>query len=294
MAVVPQIQATIKFIESNRNPANFSPNANSIAIRYNKAMVITSLKDRQKYQSICTLSVAILREIYEITKPGITTIELDNKAGELLRKNSARSSFFGVKGEYNSYRYNMCIAVNDVVVHGVPNKTELKPGDIVKLDFGLIKDSFYTDHCVTVVLNPGQTQTLEFVQIAKDATLLGVAAAKAGNQTGDIGNAIYTHLRNHHYDVAKEYIGHGIGKMLHDKPSVPAFGRPQTGAQLKNGMVICVEAQVVEGSDKWYLEKDGWTVRTADGKNAAMFEYMVLVGANPTILTDTRDWPITK
>lgn len=239
--------------------------------------------------------MTILREVYEFTKPGISTLELDSKAGELLRKNNARSSFFGVRGEYGSYKYNMCIATNDAVVHGVPNKTLLQPGDIVKLDFGLVKDGFYTDHCVTVILEPAEPSALKFVQTAQEAILNGVSAAKVGNQTGDIGYAIHSHLREHQYDVAKEYIGHGIGKMLHDKPSVPAFGRPQTGAQLKEGMILCVEAQVVAGSDKWFLEKDGWTVRTADGQNAAMFEYMVHVGKDqPTIMTDTRNWPITK
>lgn len=259
-------------------------------------MIVSNSKELSKYKDVCNVSVSILRELYDMTVAGVFPMEVELKAQELLRKHNATGSFFGVKGEYNSYKYITCISVNDTIVHGIPSKTQaFLPGDVIKLDFGLIKDGYYTDHCVTVVLKPSQEKDLTFVQAAKTATLNGVAAATIGNMTGDIGNAIYSHLKSNGYEVAKEYIGHGIGRTLHDKPAVPAFGREKTGAQLKEGMILCVEAQVVEGSDKWYLEKDGWTVKTSDGKNAAMFEYMVVVQKDqPLILTDTTGWPITK
>lgn len=259
-------------------------------------MIISSDKERQKYQSICDLSVEILRQLYDKTAAGIFPIEIEEQAQALLKKHDAKGSFYGVRGEYNDYKYVTCISVNDVIVHGVPSKTQpLQAGDIVKLDFGLIKDGYYTDHCVSVLLSPYAQKELTFVQAAKDAVLSGVNQATVRNKTGDIGHAMHSYLQQRGYDVAKEYIGHSIGKTLHERPNVPAYGRPGLGSDLKEGMVLCVEAQVVEGSDKWYLEKDGWTVRTQDGKNAAMFEYMVIVGKQqPTIMTDTRQWSITK
>lgn len=259
-------------------------------------MIINTQRELDKYKSVCNLSMDILHKLHEKAAVGVVPVEIDDLAQSLLKKNNAKGSFYGVRGEYSDYKYVTCISVNDVIVHGIPSRTTpLKPGDIVKLDFGLIKDGYYTDHCVTIVLSPYAEQDLAFVQASKDAVLAGVDKATTRYKTGDIGHAMHSYLTERGYDVAKEYIGHAIGRTLHERPNVPAYGRPGIGSDLKEGLVICIEAQVVEGSDKWYLEKDGWTVRTQDGKNASMFEYMVIVGKeNPTILTDTRAWPITK
>ena len=259
-------------------------------------MIVTTKAELRRYQDVCAVSMEILHSLYQSVAPGVYPIEIERKARELLKKHAARSAFLGVKGEYQPYRFVTCISVNDAIVHGVPSdKIAFQSGDIIKLDFGLVKANYFTDHCVTVVLEPAKTTDLEFVSTSKAAILQGVHAAINGHKAGDIGHAIHTHLQAHGYDVAKEYIGHSIGKCLHERPNIPAYGRPDTGADIRNGMVLCVEAQVVAGSDKWYLERDGWTVRTADHKNSAMFEYMVLVeNDTPQILTDTRDWPITK
>ena len=259
-------------------------------------MIVTSDAEKAKYQSIGNLSVDILRELYDKTSVGVYPIEIEQLAQSLIKKHNIAGAFYGVRGEYSDYKYVTCISVNDVIVHGIPSSTQcLQSGDIVKLDFGIVKDGYYTDHCVTVILEPHKEEDLKFVQTAKNAVLEGVEKASIHHKTGDIGYAIHSHLIKHGYDVAKEYIGHAIGRSLHERPNVPAYGRPGVGADLKEGMVLCVEAQVVEGSDKWYLEKDGWTAKTQDGKNAAMFEYMVLVTKNvPLILTDTRSWPIVK
>lgn len=238
----------------------------------------------------------ILREMYEMTKPGVLPIEIDQKADHLCKKYNVKSSFFGVPGHRSPYSYNSCISLNDEAVHGIPSSTrQIQPGDLVKLDFGIISQSYVTDHCVTVGITKVKNKDYKLLEVGKQAVLYGVAQAKTGQTAGDIGYAIESTARAHKFDTIKHYIGHGIGHKLHEEPEVPATGHPKSGATLKEGQVLCIEAQIVAGKPSISMDTDGWTVRTKDGKNAVMFEYMTIVrDGEPEILTDTRDWPLVK
>lgn len=231
-----------------------------------------------------------------MTDAGVFPIEIDQKAFELCKKYSVQPSFYGVQGQREKYKYASCISLNDEAVHGIPSSTrEIQPGDLVKLDFGIIDDTYFTDHCVTVGIGKVKNKDIKLLEVGKQAILNGVAQAKTGKMIGDIGHAIESTSRKSGFDTIKYYIGHGIGHHLHEDPEVPASGKMNTGKTLKEGQVLCIEAQVVAGKPSISMDPDGWTVRTKDGKNAVMFEYMTVVRKNePEILTDTRDWPLIK
>ncbi|MEO8582079.1 MAG: type I methionyl aminopeptidase [Patescibacteria group bacterium] len=259
-------------------------------------MIIENTSQYQLYKHAAQISMEILRELYEMTKPGIFPVEIDQKAFDLCKRHNVVSSFYGVPGAKSKYEYASCISLNDEAVHGIPSSTrQIQPGDLVKLDFGIISETYYTDHCVTVGIEKIKNKDYKLLEVGKQAVLDGVAQAKTGKMTGDIGHAIESTARKSKFDTIKYYIGHGIGHHLHEDPEVPAAGRPNTGTVLKEGQVICVEAQVVAGSPAISMDPDGWTVRTRDGKNAVMFEYMTIVrNGEPEILTDTRDWPLIR
>jgi methionyl aminopeptidase len=248
------------------------------------------------YKHATQISMEILRALYDATAEGIYPAQLDEKAFELCKKYRVKPSFLGVRGHKDNYQYASCIYVNDIVVHGIPSATRpIQSGDLVKLDFGIIADTYYTDHCVTVGVGNVKNKDLKLLEVGKQAVLNGVNQAITGQTTGDIGFAIESTARKNGFNTIKHYIGHGIGHSLHEDPEVPATGKKSSGTQLKEGHVICVEAQVVAGKPEIYMEDDGWTVRSEDGKNSVMFEYMTVVGKNgPEILTDTRDWPLIK
>lgn len=256
-------------------------------------MIITSKKDRHTYQTAGQISTEILSQIKAATKPGISPLELDNLATKLCHKHQVKPAFVGVHNGLSTYQHAMCISVNDTVVHGIPTDEPVKPGDIVKLDFGIIYRGFFTDHCVTVGIEKLSPLDERLVRTTKKAVLAAVDLAVEGNPTGYLGSTMHTIAKNEGFDVLKNFIGHGIGTSLHEFPEVPAHGNPLHGSLLKTGMVICVEAQVVTGTDQTITQADGWTVTTADGGKSAMFEYQVIVGKQkPTILTPTASWPI--
>lgn len=257
-------------------------------------VILTTDKQRAHYERAAEISTEILRALYDATRVGVTPLELDALADRLCKKHNARPNFKGVGPANNPYKHATCISVNDTVVHGIPDGTPLAPGDLVKLDFGLEYKNCNTDHCVTIGLEPVSPADRKLLTVGRDAVLKGVAQAVAGQYTGDVGHAIEAHAKRHGFTVAQQYIGHGIGARLHEAPELPAWGERGSGTLLKEGMVICVEAQVIAGSNTLFTAPDGWTVKTRDGSKAVMFEYMVLVGrAQSEILTPTADWALT-
>lgn len=257
-------------------------------------MIITSPQQAQTYRDAATISTEILASMRDAVKVGVYPIEVDELAGQLCKKHRVKPAFQGVIQSGLAYHHNSCISVNDEVLHGIPdNKRALQSGDLVKLDFGIIHQGLFTDHCITVGLGKISIQDQQLIHAGKTAVLKAVAQAIAGNRTGDLGFTMHKTASRAGFEVLKQYIGHGIGTSLHDDPEIAAWGKKGRGELLKENMVICVEAQVVAGSDEIYVEKNGWTVKTVDGKKGVMFEYMVLVGKNePEILTDTIDWPL--
>jgi methionyl aminopeptidase len=259
-------------------------------------MILKTSADIKKYEEVAKLSTGILWELHQKTAGGVTPLEIDTLANELCEKNGVRPNFKGVGGPDNPYKYSTCISVNDVVVHGIPQNKALKKGDLVKVDFGIEKDGLNTDHCFTVVIGDYLSKDdKRLMEVGKKAVLKAAQMARVGKTTGDLGHAMESTVEAEGFTVAEQYVGHGIGKTLHDEPQVPAWGTPKEGQKLKEGMVICVEAQIIAGSNDLYLDNDGWSVKTRDESRSVMFEYMVVVGKkSANILTKTMDWPLVK
>lgn len=245
------------------------------------------------HRQAAQISTQILKEMVAMVKPGVLPNEIDRLAGKLCQEHGVQPAFKGVKNGHWVYEYNSCISVNDEILHGIPDdRRALKTGDLVKLDFGIIYQGMYTDQCVTVGVGKVSAEDKKLLEVGKEAVLSAVKLAKTGNHTGDLGHMMHQTAYRAGFDVLKMYVGHGIGEYLHLDPEIPAYGQPGEGKELKDGMVICVECQVVTGSDETFVEKNGWTVKTVDGGKGVMFEYMVLVGSKPEILTPTIDWPL--
>lgn len=256
-------------------------------------MIINSQTQLATYKKATQISKEILSQLRDVIAPGTYPIELDKLAGELCQKNGVVSSFKGVKNGGLTYGFNSCISVNDEILHGIPSHDrKIQSGDLVKIDFGIIYQGFYTDHCFTVGVGKITAEDKRLLEVSKKSVLNAVKLAKPGHSTGDLGHAMHSTAYKAGFDTLKQYVGHGIGLSLHENPEIPAFGKAGTGQKLQKNMIVCVECQVVTGSDQVYIEKNGWTVKTNDGGKGSMFEYMVRVDKRPEILTTTQDWPL--
>lgn len=254
-------------------------------------MIITNPHVLKLYQEAGRLSAKILGRLKQAIKPGILPIEIDRLAESLCQKNHVRPAFKGVN-LLNPYQYSTCISINEVVVHGIPSgKVKIKAGDVVKVDFGIVYQGLYTDHCFTVAVGRFTPESKNLIVTARDAVAAAIPLAVAGNTTGDLGARMQALAESGGFAVLTQYTGHGIGRTLHDRPAIPAFGAPGTGDRLEKNMVLCLEAQLVTGNNEVVTASDGWSVVTRDGGLSAMFEYMVVVGEKqPLVLTETRDW----
>jgi methionyl aminopeptidase len=215
-----------------------------------------------------------LSEVAKLLRPGITTISLDKFIGEFIRDHQAVPSFLN----YHGYPFNSCISVNDVVVHGFPDNNELKEGDIVSVDIGVYKNGFHGDHAYTFAIGDPGPEVMQLLRVTKEALYKGIEKAVAGNRIGDISYAIQEHTeKKYGYGVVRELVGHGLGRMMHEDPQVPNYGRRGSGPVLKEGMVLAIEPMINLGKRNVYTEEDGWTVRTVDHKPSAHFEHDVCV-----------------
>ncbi len=257
-------------------------------------MIIKNKKELRRYKEVCDLSIEILGKIKSFVKVGITTLDIDEYASRLCKEYNVEPAFRGVKvGNAPGYEYTTCISLNDTVVHGIPSEEEIKEGDIVKVDFGILKNGFYTDHCFTVGITPLSDEEKKFIQESRNAIVLGVKKAFLGNTIGDIGQAIESHAKKHGYSVVREFVGHGIGHSLHDLPNIPAYRGMGENEELKKGSVLCIEAQIVNGDPTICTCDDQWSVKTKSKDKACMFEYIVMVDKKkPKILTNTVDWEL--
>jgi methionyl aminopeptidase len=215
-----------------------------------------------------------LAEIAKVLMPGITTLSLDKLIGEMIHSYGATPSFLNFHG----YPFNSCISVNDVVVHGFPNNRELVEGDLVSIDIGVYKNGFHGDHAYTFLIGEQKPEVLELVRVTKESLYKGIEKAVAGNRVGDISYAIQEHTeKKRGYGVVRELVGHGLGKAMHEDPQVPNYGRRGNGPVLKEGLVLAIEPMINMGTRDVYTEKDGWTVRTKDGKPSVHFEHDVCI-----------------
>ena len=207
-------------------------------------------------------------------KPGVTTLYLDRLAETFIKDNKAAASFKG----YNGFPFACCISVNDAVVHGFPSKNELRDGDVVSVDIGVFKNDFHGDSAYTFAIGDVSAEIKQLLRVTKDSLYKGIEKAIHGNRVGDIANAIQTYTeREHGYGVVRDLVGHGLGRHLHEEPQVPNFGKRGTGAKLKENMVIAIEPMINLGTKDVFHDKDGWTIRTADGKPSAHYEHDICI-----------------
>ena len=222
----------------------------------------------------CLLVSKTLTLLAAAIKPGVTTLYLDKIAEEFIRDNKATPSFKG----YQGFPFACCISVNDAVVHGFPSNKELLSGDIVSLDVGVFKNGFHGDHAYTFGVGEIRDEVKKLMRVTKESLYKGIEKAVHGNRVGDIAFAIQDYTEKQHgYGVVRDLVGHGLGRQLHEEPQVPNFGKRGTGAKLREGLIIAIEPMINLGTKDVFHDKDGWTIRTADGKPSAHYEHDVCI-----------------
>ena len=247
-------------------------------------MIILKTPDEIAVMAQASRVVAeVLAVLRKAVRPGITTDELDRVAEEEIRARGARPAFKG----YRSYPKTLCASVNEQVVHGIPSRRVLKEGDIIGLDLGAIVDGFYGDSAVTVVVGQTNERITHLVQVTEEAMYLGIKQAVVGHRLSDISHVIQQHVESAGYSVVTEFVGHGIGRQLHEEPQVPNYGKPGQGPRLQAGMVLAIEPMVNMGKAAVKVLEDRWTAVTVDGSISAHFEHTIAIQSNgpPRILS---------
>jgi methionyl aminopeptidase len=228
-------------------------------------------------QEIAKMEVAnrivaeVLEEVKSQVRPGVETRELDELAEGLCRKHKVQPAFKGYRG----YSHSLCIAVNEEVVHGIPGPRQLKAGDLVSLDFGVLYDGFYGDAAITVPVGELTPQAQELMRTTEESLYAGIGELKVGGRLGDISHAVQSTVEKKGFSVIRQFVGHGIGRALHEDPQIPNFGPRGRGPALKVGMTLAIEPMTSAGSWEVKILEDGWTAVTEDGSLAAHFEHTV-------------------
>jgi methionyl aminopeptidase len=217
-----------------------------------------------------------LAEVAKQIKSGVKTIDLDRLAEEFIRDNKAIPAFKGYRG----FPATLCVSINEKVVHGIPGKEELKDGDIVSVDCGVLKDGYYGDSAYTFAVGNVKPEVLLLMKTTKESLYKGIAVAHSGKRLGDIGYEIQSYVESFGYSVVRDLVGHGIGKNLHEKPEVANFGKRGSGMKLKESLVIAIEPMINMGKYSVIQEADGWTIRTSDRMPSAHFEHTLVVRKN--------------
>jgi len=225
-------------------------------------------------------SNAIVAEVFEKLKgmiaPGITTKELDQVAEEYILSKGGRPAFKGYRG----FPATLCISINEEVVHGIPGQRRLKEGDIVSIDVGVNFGGYFGDSAITLPIGEVDPESKRLLEVTEKALTIGIEKAKIGNRLFDISYAIQRWVESRGFSVVRDFVGHGIGKDLHEEPQIPNFGSPHQGPRLDKGMVFALEPMVNEGTYEVRVLSDGWTVVTADGKRSAHFEHTISIADN--------------
>jgi methionyl aminopeptidase len=215
-------------------------------------------------------------------RPGLNTLYLDSLAETYIRDHGAVPGFLGLYGFPNT----LCISPNSQVVHGIPNKEEVKEGDILSIDCGVLKNGFYGDHAYTFEVGEVKNEIKKLLKVAKESLYLGIAEFKKGNRTGDVGYAIQNYNESNGYGVVRELVGHGLGKEMHEKPEMPNYGKRGSGKKLIEGMVVAIEPMINMGTHKINQLKDGWTILTADSLPSVHFEHNIaIIDGKPNLLS---------
>lgn len=245
-------------------------------IRNEMGVILKSPREIAQMRDAGRVVAAVLEEVAKKVRPGVTTAELDDVAVNEVRKRGAVASFKGYRG----FPAAICTSVNEEVVHGIPGNRVLKEGEIVSLDFGAQLNGFHGDAAITVGVGRISSEAQRIIDAAKGALEAGIAAAKIGARLGDVSAAIQSHAEARGFSVVREYVGHGIGRQLHEDPQIPNFGIAGEGPVLQKGMTMALEPMLNAGVWRTRVAEDKWTVVTADGKLSAHFEHTIAIDDN--------------
>jgi methionyl aminopeptidase len=242
----------------------------------------------KKIQEACIITANILDEIEDIIEEGISTYEVDRYTRTLVKRYNVQAAFLG----YQGFPGALCTSINEVVVHGIPNKRDiLKVGDIVGIDFGVCLDGYYGDSARSYPVGNIDDKARQLLKVTRDALYQGISKAKIGNRISDISHAIEAYVNEYGFTSVQEFVGHGIGKSLHEEPSVPNYGTPGRGPRIKEGMVFAIEPMINAGASDVEVLNDAWTVVTLDRKLSAHFEHTIaIIEGTAVILTKGRDF----
>lgn len=224
------------------------------------------------------LVAGALTEVGKVVAPGVTTKQLDKVAEEYIRDNGGIPTFLGFPNPYGGpFPASICTSVNDAVVHGIPNDETLRDGDIVSVDCGVLLNGFNGDSCYTFRVGNVSDEVNKLLKATKDALYKAIETAMTGKRIGDIGYAVQNHVETLGYGVVREFVGHGIGRDMHEDPQIPNYGKRGDGKMLKNGLCIAIEPMITMGNPAIYMMPDKWTIRTKDGKFAAHYEHSIAI-----------------
>lgn len=245
-------------------------------------IILKSPRELAIMQEAGRLAAQVHLELAKVIQPGVTTLDLDRLAEDLIRRAGATPTFKG----YHGYPASICTSINEEVVHGIPSQRKLCEGDIIAIDLGVTYQGYIGDCAYTWPVGQVTPETEKLLKVTSRGLELAIAECSPGKHLGDIGHAVQKHVEAHGFGVVREYVGHGVGTNLHEDPQVPNFGQPGTGVQLRPGMVLAIEPMVNIGTPQVKLLSDQWTVVTADGSYSAHFEHTVAITEDgPQILT---------
>lgn len=251
--------------------------------------VLKNEQDLALMRPACVLAQTVLEEVGEFVQPGVTTREVDEFAAGRIRSYGAKSAFLG----YRKYPCHLCLSVNEQVVHGLATDRRLKFGDIISLDVGVVYNGFIGDTARTVAVGGCSVEAQRLMDVTEQSLYLGIAQALPGNRVVDISRAVQRYVESNGYSVVREFVGHGVGRSMHEEPQVPNFDDGKKSPKLQPGMTIAIEPMVNAGGPAVKILNDGWTVVTKDGQLSAHFEHTVLVTeSEPEILTCRAKMPL--
>jgi methionyl aminopeptidase len=237
-------------------------------------VILKSLQEIEKIRAACLVVADVLDGIRELIRPGVNTQTLDEFAERSILRANARPAFKGYRG----YPKTLCTSVNNQVVHGIPSKEViLRPGDIISIDVGAIVDGFYGDAAITRPVGEVSPEAERLIKVTEESLSRGIAQATVGNRLYDISHAVQSYAESHGYSVVREFVGHGIGRSLHEEPQIPNFGERGQGLRIKPGMVFAIEPMVNIGGSATMVKEDSWTAVTVDGSLSAHFEHTIAV-----------------
>jgi len=236
-------------------------------------IIIRSPREVEQIRKANVVVSEVLERLKTLVVPGVTTDELDRISEEIILSKGAVPAFKGYRG----YPKTLCVSINEEVVHGIPNKRKLKEGDIVSIDVGTNLHGYFGDAAITLPVGEINPEAKRLLEVTEKALSIGIGMAKVGNRLFDISHAVQAWVESNGFSVVRDFVGHGIGKSLHEDPQIPNFGSPNQGPRLERGMIFALEPMVNEGTYEVRVLDDGWTVVTADGKPSAHFEHTIAI-----------------